>query len=221
MKSLSRHAYGYCYRYYYYGNGGFAMPIVGFTDGLLLDRTAASHLGLPRFYLRIRKDLRCMVVIMKAGFTTDQLESAVKAMEAGGVKVMVSKGSETTILGAEGDASRIDQEKGIHAPPAWIVSCGSASPQEGKSEIPPGQHSDRSGQQRHSGRGSACGHRRALLRGERGQIVGVAESVKQAGAAALRAVPSNPAPHLTPSRGMGNEGIRLLQEAKAAPDCPL
>lgn len=52
-----------------------------------------------------------MVVIMKAGFTTDQLESAVKAMEAGGVKVMVSKGSETTILGAEGDASRIDQEK--------------------------------------------------------------------------------------------------------------
>lgn len=68
-----------------------------------------------------------MVVIMKAGFTTDQLESAVKAMEAGGVKVMVSKGSETTILGAEGDASRIDQEK-VSMLPGVDRVCGSASP---------------------------------------------------------------------------------------------
>ena len=52
-----------------------------------------------------------MVVIMRPGFTPEQLQAAVKAMEEGGVKVMVSKGSETTILGAEGDASRIDQEK--------------------------------------------------------------------------------------------------------------
>ena len=32
-------------------------------------------------------------------------------MEAGGVKVMISKGAETTILGAEGNAEGIDQEK--------------------------------------------------------------------------------------------------------------
>ena len=51
-----------------------------------------------------------MVVIMKPDFTGKQLEEAIRAMEAGGVKVMVSKGSEVTILGAEGDASRLDQE---------------------------------------------------------------------------------------------------------------
>ncbi len=42
-----------------------------------------------------------MVVIMKREFTPEQLEAAVHTMEEGGVKVMVSKGAETTILGAE------------------------------------------------------------------------------------------------------------------------
>ncbi|MDE6955208.1 MAG: 3-deoxy-7-phosphoheptulonate synthase, partial [Oscillospiraceae bacterium] len=51
-----------------------------------------------------------MVVIMKHGFTPEQLDQAVQAMEAGGVRVMVSKGSETTILGAEGDAGGLNQE---------------------------------------------------------------------------------------------------------------
>ena len=52
-----------------------------------------------------------MVVIMKRDFTQEQLQRAIGAMEEGGVKVMVSKGSETTILGAEGNAQNIDQEK--------------------------------------------------------------------------------------------------------------
>ena len=52
-----------------------------------------------------------MVVIMKPGFTPEQLQQAIRTMEAGGVKVMVSKGSETTILGAEGNAAGINQEE--------------------------------------------------------------------------------------------------------------
>ena len=52
-----------------------------------------------------------MVVIMKPGFTQEQLEAAIHTMEEGGVQVMVSKGAETTILGAEGNAAGIDQEK--------------------------------------------------------------------------------------------------------------
>ena len=42
-----------------------------------------------------------MVVILKPDFTQARLEAAVREMEAAGVKVMISKGSETTILGAE------------------------------------------------------------------------------------------------------------------------
>ena len=52
-----------------------------------------------------------MVVILKPDFTAEQLEEAIRSMEAGGVNVMLSKGSETTILGAEGDTSRLDEEK--------------------------------------------------------------------------------------------------------------
>jgi 3-deoxy-7-phosphoheptulonate synthase len=62
-----------------------------------------------------------MVVIMKREFTPEQLEAAVHTMEEGGVKVMVSKGAETTILGAEGNAEHIDQEK-------LSGSCGCRSP---------------------------------------------------------------------------------------------
>ena len=52
-----------------------------------------------------------MVVIMKREFTPQQLETAIHAMEAGGVRVMVSQGTETTILGAEGDAGALHQEQ--------------------------------------------------------------------------------------------------------------
>lgn len=51
-----------------------------------------------------------MVLIMKSKFTQEQLQEAIAAMETGGVKVMVSKGSETTILGAEGNSAKLDEE---------------------------------------------------------------------------------------------------------------
>ena len=51
-----------------------------------------------------------MVVIMKPNFTPEQLQEAIQAMKAGGVQVNISKGSETTVLGAEGNAAGIDQE---------------------------------------------------------------------------------------------------------------
>ena len=44
-----------------------------------------------------------MVVIMKPGFTRQELDRAIQEMEKSGVKVMISKGAETTILGAEGN----------------------------------------------------------------------------------------------------------------------
>ena len=61
-----------------------------------------------------------MVVIMKPEFTAEQLQTTIRAMEAGGVKVMVSKGSEVTILGAEGDASRLDRS----TCPSWTGWTG-------------------------------------------------------------------------------------------------
>ena len=53
------------------------------------------------------------------------------------------------------------------------------------------------------------------------QIVGVAESVKRSGAAALRGGAFKPRTSPYAFQGMGNEGIRLLQEAKAATGLPI
>ena len=162
-----------------------------------------------------------MVVIMKAGFTTDQLESAVKAMEAGGVKVMVSKGSETTILGAEGDASRIDQEKVSMLPGVDRVMRVSEPYKKANRKYHPDNTVIDLGNSATVG-----GDRLAVIAGpcsveREEQIVGVAESVKRSGAAALRggAFKTRTSPYAF--QGMGNEGIRLLQEAKAATGLPI
>ena len=52
-----------------------------------------------------------MVVIMKPNFTKEELDRAIRTMEESGVNVMISRGVETTILGAEGNAAGIDIEK--------------------------------------------------------------------------------------------------------------
>lgn len=124
MSKLFGYAYGY-YRYYFFSSGRLP-PITGhrwmsLSESATRRFAAAAPMGRPRFFIsaapplelppvsRSKEDLQ-MVVLMKQQFTPDQLQEAIKAMKAGGVNVMVSKGSETTILGAEGDPSSIDQE---------------------------------------------------------------------------------------------------------------
>ena len=77
-----------------------------------------------------------MVVIMKPGFSKEQLDHAIQEMERCGVNVMISRGAETTILGAEGNAGNIDTEKmealpgverGMRASASLSVSCPKGS----------------------------------------------------------------------------------------------
>ncbi len=57
-----------------------------------------------------------MIVVMKPGHSPKELEHVIRVMEEGGVNVMISRGTETTILGAEGDASRVDSTRISHMP---------------------------------------------------------------------------------------------------------
>ena len=52
-----------------------------------------------------------MVVVMKNTATEQDIEGVKKEMETYGLKMMVSHGIDNTILGAEGDASAVDEEK--------------------------------------------------------------------------------------------------------------
>ena len=135
-----------------------------------------------------------MVVIMKREFTPEQLEAAVHTMEEGGVKVMVSKGAETTILGAEGNAEHIDQEKLSLLPGVERVMRVTEPYKKANRKY----HPEDTVIELSNGR-SVGGNRLAVIAGpcsveSEAQIVGVAQAVKASGAAALRGGAS--APHL-------------------------
>ena len=162
-----------------------------------------------------------MVVIMKRGFTPEQMEEAVKVMEAGGVKVMVSKGAETTILGAEGNAEGIDREKLSLLPGVErVMRVTEPYKKANRKYHPEDTVVD-------LGNGALVGGEKlAAIAGpcsveSEEQIVGVARAVKASGAAALRGGAFKPRTSPYAFQGMGNDGIRLLQEARAATGLPI
>ncbi len=162
-----------------------------------------------------------MVVVMKPGFTQAQMETVKEAMEAGGVKVMVSKGAQTTILGAEGDASGLDQEQLSQLPGVEQVMRVTEPYKKANRKF----HPDDSVID--IGRGVQVGGKKlAVIAGpcsveSREQMVGVARAVQAAGAAAMRGGAYKPRTSPYSFQGKGEEGIRLLQEARQATGMPV
>ena len=162
-----------------------------------------------------------MVVIMKPGFTPEELQEAIGTMEEGGVKVMVSQGAETTILGAEGNADGIDQEKLSLLPGVERVMRVTEPYKKANRKYHPEDSVVPLGD------GAAVGcNKLAVIAGpcsveSESQIVEVARAVQASGAAALRGGAFKPRTSPYAFQGMGNDGIRLLQEAKAVTGLPI
>ena len=162
-----------------------------------------------------------MVVIMKHGFTPEQLDQAVQAMEAGGVRVMVSKGSETTILGAEGDAGGLNQETLAQLPGVERVMRVSEPYKKANRKYHPDDSVIDIG-----GGVSIGGKKLAVIAGpcsveSEGQILEVARSVRQSGAAALRGGAYKPRTSPYAFQGKGVEGVLLLDEARKNTGLPI
>ena len=162
-----------------------------------------------------------MVVIMKHGFTQAQLSRAIQTMEEGGVKVMVSKGSETTILGAEGNAERIDQEKMALLPGVERVMRVSEPYKKANRKYHPDDTVVELG-----GGVSIGGNRLAVIAGpcsveSEDQIVEIARAVKGSGAAALRGGAFKPRTSPYAFQGLECQGLELLKEAKADTGLPI
>ena len=162
-----------------------------------------------------------MVVIMKREFTPEQLEAAIHTMEEGGVKVMVSKGAETTILGAEGNAEHIDQEKLSLLPGVdRVMRVTEPYKKSNRKYHPEDTVID-------LGNGSTVGGKKlAVIAGpcsveSEEQIVAVARAVKASGAAALRGGAFKPRTSPYAFQGMGTPGLDLLLEAKAETGLPI
>ncbi len=162
-----------------------------------------------------------MVVIMKQGFTQKQLQDAIKAMEAGGVKVMISQGAETTILGAEGNAARLNQEQLSQLPGVERVMRVSEPYKKANRKYHPDDSVIDIG-----GGVMVGGKKLAVIAGpcsveSEAQITEVAQAVKDAGACALRGGAYKPRTSPYAFQGMGVDGIHLLEEARSVTGLPM
>lgn len=163
-----------------------------------------------------------MVVIMKREFTPEQLDRAIHAMEAGGVRVMVSKGSETTILGAEGDAGGLDQELLAQLDGVERVMRVSEPYKKANRKYHPDDSVIDMG-----GGVSIGGKQLAVIAGpcsveSEGQILEVARSVQKSGAAALRGGGrTSPAPPLTRFKAREWRASSCWTRPARPPACPL
>ena len=167
------------------------------------------------------KEFDHMVIIMKAKHTHEELEAAIRAMEAGGVRVMVSRGTETTILGAEGDAGGLDQEMLAQLPGVERVMRVSEPYKKANRKYHPDDSVINIG-----GGVTVGGQKLAIIAGpcsveSREQLVGVAEAVKASGASALRGGAYKPRTSPYSFQGKGVEGIRLLMEARDDTGLPI
>ena len=162
-----------------------------------------------------------MVVVMKPGFTQAQMETVMRTMESGGVRVMVSRGAQTTILGAEGDISGLDRAQLSQLPGVEQVMRVSEPYKKANRKF----HPDDSVIP--LGRGVQVGGRKlTVIAGpcsveSREQMVGVAQAVQRAGAVAMRGGAYKPRTSPYSFQGKGEEGIRLLQEAQRATGMPI
>ena len=161
-----------------------------------------------------------MVVILKPNFTLEQMEEAVRSMEAGGVKVMVSRGSETTILGAEGDASRLDEEFLSQLPGVERVMRVSEPFKKANRKFHPEDTIVRAGEAVIGGGNFSVIAGPCSVESEE-QVVGIAEAVKASGAAMLRGGAFKPRTSPYSFQGMGTPGLDLLLEAKKATGLPI
>ena len=162
-----------------------------------------------------------MVIIMKPNFTQAQLETAIREMEAAGVKVMVSKGSETTILGAEGNAARIDKEKMEQLPGVERVMAVTEPYKLANRKYHPGDTVIT------LPNGTAIGGKGiTVIAGPcsvetEGQMNEVAARVKASGANALRGGAFKPRTSPYSFQGLEDEGLKLLKQAGEGTGLPI
>ena len=221
---LMLHAYGYGYYRYYYDSGDLSFPLAEAVPAALRAMRRVRPVGRARRVFAFWTEQRSvfiMVIIMKPEFTVKELEGAIHAMEQGGVKVMVSKGAETTILGAEGDASRLDQEYLSQLPGVERVMRVSEPFKKANRKYHPDDTVI------DIGRGVKIGgNKLTVIAGpcsveSEEQMCTVGAAVQATGAAALRGGAYKPRTSPYSFQGRGVDGIRMLLDARDATGMPI
>jgi len=163
-----------------------------------------------------------MIIIMRPDASDDQVSHVVEKLKKHGFGTHISKGTERTVIGAIGDKSAIELQTIQMLPgvseivpirkPYKLVS------REFRTEDTDVKISDNvfiGSKQKLFVAAGPCSVE------SREQILEVAEDVKKAGATALRGGAFKPRTSPYSFQGLGEEGLKLLQEAKKKTGLPI
>jgi 3-deoxy-7-phosphoheptulonate synthase len=162
-----------------------------------------------------------MMIVMKEGATTDQVDAVVQRVESVGCSAHVSRGELLTVIGAIGDRDRV-AGLGLEGAPGVDHLVPILKPYKlASAQFRKGERSVIEVDGRKLG-----GEHFALIAGpctveSREQTLGVARCVAENGAAMLRGGAYKPRTSPYSFQGLGVEGLRLLQEAKEETGLPI
>jgi 3-deoxy-7-phosphoheptulonate synthase len=162
-----------------------------------------------------------MMIVMKQTATQEQVDAVIERIESVGAQAHVSPGSELTVIGAIGDREHVAR-LGLegHAGVDQVVPI--LKPYKlASSQLRGGEHSTLE-----IGGRKVGGEHFALIAGpctveSREQLMTAADVVKDAGAAMLRGGAYKPRTSPYSFQGLGQEGLRLLAEAKERTGLPI
>jgi 3-deoxy-7-phosphoheptulonate synthase len=162
-----------------------------------------------------------MMIVMKEGATSDQVDAVVKRVESVGCSAHVSRGELLTVIGAIGDRDRV-AGLGLEGAPGVDHLVPILKPYKlASSQFRKGERTVIEVDGRRIG-----GEHFSLIAGpctveSREQTLEVARCVAENGAAMLRGGAYKPRTSPYSFQGLGVEGLRLLQEAKEETGLPI
>ena len=162
-----------------------------------------------------------MMIVMKAEATEEQIDAVVKRVEEVGCSAHVSGGEVLTVIGAIGDRDRV-QALGLEGAPGVDHLVPILKPYKlASAQFRKGERTVLEiGGRRVGGQNFALIAGPCTVEG-RDQTLDVARCVAESGAAMLRGGAYKPRTSPYSFQGLGQEGLRLLQEAKDETGLPI
>jgi len=162
-----------------------------------------------------------MMIVMKQDATEEQIQAVVARVESVGARAQLSRGEEVTVIGAIGDREHV-QRLELEGAPGVDKLVPILKPYKlASSQLHHGEPSVLEIGGRKIG-----GNHFALIAGpctveSREQTLSTARTVKEAGATLFRGGAYKPRTSPYAFQGLGQEGLRLLAEAKAETGLPV
>ena len=158
-----------------------------------------------------------MIIVMKGSTPKEQVHDVIRTIEELGYQPHVIWGTQRTVIGAVGDERGKARLHSLEVPSrAWRAS----SPSSSRTSWPAGssvadQHGQPCPATARFGTADRGGHRGPVQRGEqRDPLIQTARATKKAGATMLRGGAFKPRTSPYDFQGMGEEGLRMLDEAR-------